>query len=434
MTTRTISILTLLVCLTASGCAWIPRHRKAGPDERLQLQTAVVGVPAGGGWKVSREFEPEDRSVQAVEGLWSRVLRVREQEGLKVPAPEALATMAASHGAQIGARYIPGLERAVTPLPVDPTDRFGAVAPQAAVRLAVPGAPPGTPVLRAATLAFMAPEARGLTTVFYAERGAADAEAEARFQQTWRAVVASTEARAANDRNLASAARVEFPKYMEAGFVRRSVTLPRGGLQLGLSREWWCGGKACERWGDRAGPTQGDLRIGLTDHLELDSPGHLVYAFGDPTAITGPELAIGAGLTGYDHDAVRGSTWGYGLTLRGRQRIGNDLALRVSGLAEATHATRAPRRDRDRPGVMGTAGLVWDVGRYLSLGLEAGYSHRPWEGLGGARDTDLVWVGGRSTPLVTAHLFVLDVGLTGALTWQRGVQDAVAGVSFALTL
>lgn len=433
MTTRTISIFTLLVSLTASGCAWFPRHRPARPDERLQLQTAVVGVPAGGGWKVSREFDAEDRSVEAVEGLWSRVLRVREQEGLKVPAPEALATVATSYGAQLGARYIPGLERAVTPLPVEATDRFGPVAPQAAVRLSVPGAPPGTPVLRAATLAFVAPEAKGLTTIFYAERGAADAEAEARFQQTWRAVVASTEARAATDRNLASAARVEFPKHMESGLVRRSVTLPRGGFQLGLSREWWCHGKACERWDVAARPWAGDLRIGLTDHVELDTPGHLVFSFGDPTALTGPELAIGAGLTGYDHDAVRGSTWGYGLTLRARQRIGNEVALRVSALVEATHATRGPRSDLDRPGVEGAAGLVWDLGKYVTLGLEAGYSRSPWEGVGD-RNADLVWVGGRNTPLVTAHLFVLDVGLTGAFTREHGEDHALAGVSFALTL
>jgi hypothetical protein len=76
------------------------------------------------------------------------------------------------------------------------------------------------------------------------------------------------------------------------------------------------------------------------------------------------------------------------------------------------------------------AGLAWDVRPYATLGLEAGWSSRPWEDAPGG----LVWLGGRDVPLVTFHLGPLDAGLQAALAWDDGEAGVLAGFAVLLTL
>jgi hypothetical protein len=46
----------------------------------------------------------------------------------------------------------------------------------------------------------------------------------------------------------------------------------------------------------------------------------------------------------------------------------------------------------------------------------------------------VVWIGGNATPLVTVHLPLVDIGLSGAAAWEDGRPGVLAGASFLLTL
>jgi len=153
----------------------------------------------------------------------------------------------------------------------------------------------------------------------------------------------------------------------------------------------------------------------------------LAYSFGETEALTRPEIAVGAGLTGFEHDAIRGSAWGFGASVQARRRIAADVAWRALLFGEIAHESRT---GGDRPGGGATTGVVWDVHRYATLGLEAGYASRPWKDA----SSRVVWVGGDATPLVTVHLPLVDVGLRGAAAWDHGRPGLLAGFDLLLTL
>jgi hypothetical protein len=219
--------------------------------------------------------------------------------------------------------------------------------------------------------------------------------------------------------NVAAAARARgYPKVFEPGLARRSLTLPQLGFQWTVDRErrlahdGFTGG-----WG---------AALGLTDRLELDTPGFLRLALGEPEALRRPEVALGAGLTGYEHDAARGNVWAFGASAQARKRVSRAFAVRGLLLVEGAHESRTGRSHR---GSTVSFGVVWDVHELVSLGLDTGYALRPWR-----EEDDLVWVGGRGTPLVTLHLPFLDVGLSGAAAWNGERTGLLAGASLLLTL
>jgi hypothetical protein len=196
----------------------------------------------------------------------------------------------------------------------------------------------------------------------------------------------------------------------------------RTGFQWRLWRERWIApGGLDGSWG---------LAYGITDRLELSTPGYLRYAFGDPEALVRPEFALGLGLTHHDHDAERGSTWGGGVSASARRRIGANLAVTAGAGLEVRHESRTGEDHLNRGGA---AGAVWDVPvrgyvDLLSLGLEVGYVDDD------GPSPELVWVGGRRTPLVTVHLLLLDVALTGGVGWDGEEVGALVGFEVALTL
>jgi hypothetical protein len=73
--------------------------------------------------------------------------------------------------------------------------------------------------------------------------------------------------------------------------------------------------------------------------------------------------------------------------------------------------------------------VVYDLNPFLSLGLEGGYQSRPWS----HESRSLAWIGGRSAPLVTVHVPLLDVGLLGAAAWDQGKPGVLVGFSTLVT-
>ncbi len=266
-----------------------------------------------------------------------------------------------------------------------------------------------------AQVSFVSPAAPGRTCVVsYSERGTSGAEQEW-FAESWRTLLDGIELRPADESHVRAAARADdFPKRFEPGLARRSLTLPRGGFQLGIESERWL------ESGESTGTMK--LALGLTDHLELALPGFLRLSFGEVEALTRPEFAVGAGLTGFGHDE-RGNVWAFGVSAQVRKRLAPDLAVRGALVAEGAHE---PKTGRTRPGGSASAGAIWDVHPLLTLGLEAGGSSRPW------LDTNasLLWVG----PRVTIHLPLVDLELDGAAAWDHGHPGVIAGASFLLTL
>jgi hypothetical protein len=113
--------------------------------------------------------------------------------------------------------------------------------------------------------------------------------------------------------------------------------------------------------------------------------------------------------------------------VQARKRIAADVAWQGGLFGEVAHESRT---GRDRVGGGARAGVVWDVHRYATLGLEAGWQSGVWKGT----SSNLAWVGGFTTPLVTFHLPLLDAGLRGAVAWDHGRPGLLAGFSLLLTL
>ena len=119
--------------------------------------------------------------------------------------------------------------------------------------------------------------------------------------------------------------------------------------------------------------------------------------------------------------------WGLGASVEARRRVAADVAWRAQVFGELAHASRT---GRDQPGGGATFGVVWDVHRYATLGIQAGWESRPWKDASGRR----LWVGGDGTPLLTVHLPLVDVGLRAAAAWDDGRPALLAGASLVATL
>jgi hypothetical protein len=409
--------------IVASGCSWTQRGRPVRVGEKLELQSAVVPAPAGPGWKVLRSFDGPvrrfDLSHAVTDRASDRWVAISESDGpVPLPSRETLfARLSSEARSQLDDPAAPVQEIGVNPAP-----QFGDTAVLVALRAEESDGKAGLlqkHVFYSAQIAFVPPAAPDRTCVIaYVELGTTDLKQD-RFAESWRALLDGVELRPADEPHIKAAARADdFPKSFQPGLARRSLTLPQMGFQWALDRERWLApGGFTGSWG---------LALGVTDQLELDAPGFLRLAFGEVEALTRPEFAIGAGLTGFEHDAERGSVWAFGVSLQGRRRLAPDVALRGLLFAEGAHESRT---GRTRPGGAASAGVVWDLHPFVTIGFETGWSSRSWGDV-----SRLVWLGGRATPLVTVHLPFVDVGLNGAAAWEDGRPGVLAGASFLLTL
>lgn len=415
------ALLALGAALAASGCSWGDKYRPARPGETLELESVTFTVPEGpGAWKVSRYRDAGARALELAHstgGVVDRWVALVEREDGGAPAPrEDQLADARTHLLRIVGDASARVHEISAP--VDP--RFGPSAVQVLAFAEESDASAGLLVKRTAGLAALeavppsSPDR--LATLSYAElarRGGTAAELEA----SWRAVLANVRLRAVDGAAVRAAATGDFPKTLKPGLARRSLTLPQAGFRLGFAAERWV---APGDWEAAYG-----IAAGLTDRLQLDLPGVLTYALGDPEALTTPEVAIGAGLTRVGYGSTDGWAWGAGLSARARKRLGADVAVVARGFLELADD---PPEDRRRLYGGGSAGVVWDVHGLVSLGLEAGYASRdgqpsPW----------IAWIGGRTTPLVGLHFPPLDVGLTGGVGWDGDGVGLLAGVGAALT-
>jgi hypothetical protein len=418
------AIVSVAIGIVASGCAWTQRGRAVRGGERLELQSAVVPAPAGPGWTVLRSFDAPVRRFDLVHAVTDRAsdrwIAISERDGT-VPLSSRetlLARLSSEARTQLGDPAAP-----VQEIAVDPPPHFGATAVVVVLRAEESDRKAGLlekHVFYSAEIEFVPPAAPDRTCVVsYVALGTTDLQQE-RFAESWRALLDGVELRPADETHVEAAARADaFPKTFQPGLARRSLTLPQGGFQWGLARRRWLApGGFTGSWG---------LALGITDQLELGTPGFVRFAFGEVEGLTRPELAIGAGLTGFEHDAERGSVWGFGVSLQARRRLAPDVALHGLLFAEGAHESRT---GRTRPAGAASAGVVWDVHPLVTLGLESGWSSRQRADVNGR----LVWLGGSATPLVTVHLPLVDVGVHGAAAWEDGRAGVIAGASFLLTL
>jgi hypothetical protein len=427
----------LVATIVASGCAWDLHARPAREGEPLVLPTMGVRLPPPSkGWSVARRFDTAEYGYSArafvvshadAEGKEDERVVIGEVDDAFAPESGAgeRATLVARASSLAGD---PSAE--IVDLPLAPVERLGAGARQIALRATAragdAGEEPGRRVGWAFSLVFAPPGTSGRTVVVMYEARAGRAAPPPPVEERWRQLVAAIEPRAADAASVREAARggSDFPKQLEAGLARRSLTLPRGAVQWSLTRERWLAPQGFDgSWG---------LSVGLSDRLQLSAPGYLRYAFGEAEALTRPEVAVGLGWLGFQHDAVAGSTWGFGASAQGRRRLGADVAARASLLLAWTHESRT---GVDVLGGSAGGGVIWDVHRWVSLGLEAGHarSTRDQPFLHG--DTRaLTWLGGRQTPLVTVHVPPLDVGLDGAVAWDGREPGVLAGFTVRLTL
>ncbi|MFO0583558.1 MAG: hypothetical protein U0229_14900 [Anaeromyxobacter sp.] len=413
-------LLAYLVALgmTSPGCSWIQHGRPPRIGEKFQLQSAVVAAPEGPGWSATRDFDAQGRRFDVVHSsgaaLDQRIFLGETDEKATSPRAEALSASLTSTARS----QLRDPKATVHELNSGLPARFGTSATAVVLRVEESEAKAGLLERASAYSAAVyvaPPEAPDrLVVIFYS---ASDLPQE-QFEQTWRALLEGTEFRPANAASIRAAAGADdFPKFVAPGLARRSLTLPKLGFQWGLARERWVApGGFSRAWG---------LGLGLTDAVELDTPGYLRVSFGEVEALTRPEFAVGAGLTEFQHDAVRGSVWSFGLGLEGRRRLAADVALRGAVSAEGAHESRT---GRTHPGGAASLGVVWDPHTIVTLGFEAGASSRPWD-----HYDSFVWVGGRDSPLITIHALFVDIGLTGALARRDGRSGLLAGAKCFVT-
>jgi hypothetical protein len=412
-----------LAALAATGCSWSTRHRPVREGERLVLPSAVVPAPAGGGWRVSRTAGENGRMLELAHGpggAEDRWLTIAELESVE-PAPARDALVADLSGAARESLRDPAAR--VEELPATAPAQLGPGAVSVALRAEQSTATAGVlerRVVSVGHLHVVSPGEAGRTLYLHLSE-AATSDRPGRFAEDWEALLAGTEITPADRAHVAAAARADdFPKEFQPGLARRSLTLPRAGFQWALERH---------RWVEPGGFTgSAGLALGLTDHLQLDTPGFLRLSLGEAEALTRPEYAIGAGLTGVEHDAERGTSWTFGASFEARRRLGRDVAVQGILLPEVQHASRTRRT---HAGGGASAGVVWDVDRLglVSLGLEAGWA-RPAD----TTQRNGAWIGGLRTPLVTVHALWVDLGLLGAVAWNDGAPGIIAGASLLLTL
>lgn len=422
MTKNWMVLLSLILAVGTSGCAWGPRGRTARQEEPLVLPGAVARAPAEVGWSISRNFDAWSSKFNLMgAGLRSEVYEEGDRPGSLEGEREALLAWQRATGAALLGDEAPE----VSEIPFEVEPRFGPDAVVAVLRLEQRRSKAGllvTKVVYFGQLVFRPPGSRDkVVSVALRDGGDSDVVTPDRFLAAFRSQLARVEPRAATPQALAEAdARADdFPKQLHFGLAHRSLTLPQWAFQYGYRWERWL------RPGDSADGH--GLAFGLTDHLQLDAPGYLTWSFGESEARTRPEFAVGVGVSGIDHDALRGTRWGTAASLEARRRLGADVALHGLILGEQVHESRT---GVDHRGHLATAGVVWEPWPLLSLGLEAGYRSSPWR----SESTQEVWIGGRLVPLVTVHLLFLDLGLQAAAAWDHGRPGALAGFSVGLRL
>jgi hypothetical protein len=420
----TLASIALLTSAVGSGCAWEQHARPLRDDDRLVLESMAVRLPSSTGWSVSRRFDAEARLFTlkhvGADGLEDARVDLLELDGAAPPRPrpEVRAALATHAAMLIGD---PAAEVVDLPPVADP--RFGPSAIEIGVHATESDTHAGILEKRASwdfTLAFVssASPARTCLVNFFVRR---DRSAEPVLaEERWRELLAGIELRNPDPARAREAARADdFPKELQGGLARRSLTLPRGAFQWSLWRERWVDhGGFDGSWG---------LSVGITDRLQLSAPGFVKYSFGEAEALKNPEYAIGVGWNHFTHDVVAGSTWGFGVTAQSRKRIAADVSAHGDLLLEWLHESR---NGRDRGEGQASAGILWDPLSFLSLGLEAGYRTRPFFDEGDS----IAWVGGQTRPLVTFHLAPLDLGLDGAAVWDGRTLGVLAGFSLRLTL
>jgi hypothetical protein len=420
----TLAALALLTMAVGSGCAWSQHVRPLRDEDRLVLESMVVRIPSSAGWSVSRRFEAETRlftlSHTNAEGLEDARIELIEVDGAGSPKPNTEARAAlATHAAAL----IDDPSAEVVDLPPVADPRFGPGAVELGLRAMESDAHAGLLVKReswAFSLGFVSSTARarscGVTYVARRDRSGEPVPAEER----WRELLAGIDLRNPDPASAREAARADdFPKEMQGGLARRSLTLPRGAFQWSLSRERWLDhGGFDGTWG---------LSVGITDRLQLSAPGFLKYSFGEAEALTSPEYAIGVGWNHFTHDIAAGNTWGFGLTAQSRRRLAADVSVNADLLFEWLHESRT---ERDRGEGQASAGILWDPLSFVSLGVEAGYRSQPFLDEGDW----IAWVGGHTRPLVTLHFAPLDLGLDAAAVWDGRTLGALAGFSLRLIL
>lgn len=417
------------IAVLGSGCSWVPKSRPARPREMLELESFTVTLPDGPGWRVGRGRDADWRRLEAIrfdDGGRSEQQVLALERLLEGPVPRRDEEAADIRAEAL--RLVGDPKAVVTELPAAPDPRFGPSAILTFARAEESDASAGLLLKRvsyAAVLQFVPPQAPDrLCHVRWeqaARRGAALDDAE----QRWGALVADIALRPVDVEAVRSAARPDFPKSFEPGLARRSLTLPEHGFQFAWGRDRWI---APGGW---AGG--GTLSYGITDRVEVSLPGFFRYAFGEPEAILRPEVVLAGGWSRYEHDAARGNVWGGAVGAAARKRLGANVTAIAGGTFEATHA---PKTGENALYGGGAAGVRWEpaaprlLAQWVSLGLEVGYASRD-VGLPSRR---LAWVGGRTTPLVTVHLPLVDLGLTGGMGWDGDRIGALAGFALALTL
>jgi hypothetical protein len=416
-------LITLLATsLLGAGCSWSLHSRAARPGELLHLESVLVTPPSEEGWRIARApAEDGPRFVLQHAGpgrVVDRSIEIVETKGAAAPLPRG----EAQDRLTVEARKRLG-DPAGQPeeLPFELPPGLGSAVVAAAVRVTESHARAGSHVQRVVEslkLVFV-PSTDGDRTVTIIATGSGTTSDLPNLGEAITHLLEGIEPRAVDAASTRDAARDHgFPKQLEPELSRRSLTLPRAGFQWEVFRERWTSRKDFTgTWG---------LAYGITDHLELSTPGYLRYSFGESDARTRPELAVGAGFTGLEHDAVRGDVWGAGLSLEARQRLSPSAALRAQLFGERLQESRTRKH---RLGGGAVAGVVYDPIPLLSVNLEAGYSSRWWSD----QSRELAWIGGRSTPLLTLHLPLLDVGLVAAAAWDEGKPGMLVGFSTLVT-
>lgn len=437
----TIRLAAVAVAAAAiSGCSWGPRYRDALPGETFELESFTVTlppgkesphgsggvldrVPAGEGqaWRATRYRDAGWRRLElwhSTNGAIDEVVVLSEADGIPPSTPDELRARARKGVAAL----LDDASARLTELapPADP--RFGASARQVLAIAEESDAKAGLLVKRVASaemIEFAPPALAGrfceIASIQTPRRGATAAELEER----WRTLLAGVALRPVDREAVVRAAGGDFYKLMERGLARRSLTLPPASLQWRWARERWIAPSGADgSW---------RLAVGLTERLELGAPAFLRYAFGDPAALIGPEVAIGAGWSSWEHDAEHGSTWGGRLSLAARRRFGANAAARGEVAVDGKHESRT---DRNRLGAVGAVGVVWDAHPLVSLGFEAGYA---WQEDEDAAVDRVAWIGGQRTPVVTVHVPPVDLGLTGGLGWDGEDLGALVGFQLVVT-
>lgn len=176
------------------------------------------------------------------------------------------------------------------------------------------------------------------------------------------------------------------------------------------------GGDWDGRWG---------LSFGITERVELATPGFVSLSLGDRAARDGFEWAVGGGVTALGFSTVDGWTIGLGGRLAMRRQLSDLWGWRAGLFAE--------RRSISDTGTLelraeGATGLAWSPRSWLSFGMSVGYETTLEDD--GSRE-EQVFLGGRNLPLVS--LFGM-FEILGGLVLRDGALGGFLGGGLKLTL